>query len=176
MMTGGIEGVGDALTGGIVARQFEPGAGETDEGSHGTACLNCGAALTGPYCHQCGQAAHVHRSLAAFWHDLAHGVLHFEGKIWRTLPLLAWRPGQLTRRYIEGERARFVSPMALFLFSVFLMFAVFHAVGGPIGHGLKVQGASVHSGRHQPARAAAARRDGAGDRRWRRGRAPPRST
>ena len=67
----------------------------------------------------------------ASWHDLAHGVLHFEGKIWRTLPLLAWRPGELTRRYVEGERARFVSPIALFLFSVFLMFAVFSLVGGP---------------------------------------------
>ena len=51
--------------------------------------------------------------LTALWHDLAHGVLHLDGKIWRTLPLLAWRPGELTRRYIEGERARFVSPMAL---------------------------------------------------------------
>jgi hypothetical protein len=73
----------------------------------------------------------VHRTLGAFWHDIAHSVLHFDGKIWRTLPLLAWRPGELTRRYIEGERARFVSPMALFLFSVFLMFAIFSAVGGP---------------------------------------------
>ena len=53
-----------------------------------------------------------------------HGVLHFEGKIWHTLPMLAWRPGELTRRYIDGERAKFVSPMALFLFSIFLMFAV----------------------------------------------------
>jgi hypothetical protein len=60
-------------------------------------------------------------------------VLHFEGKIWRTLPLLAWRPGDLTRRYVAGERAKFVSPMALFLFSVFLMFAVFSWVGGPLG-------------------------------------------
>ncbi len=132
MVPGGIEGVGDALTGGIVARQFEPEAGEAHEGEHGGACLNCGAELTGPYCHCCGQPAHVHRSLAAFWHDLAHGVLHFEGKIWRTLPQLAWRPGQLTRRYVEGQRARFVSPMALFLFSVFLMFAVFNFVGGPV--------------------------------------------
>lgn len=132
MNPGGIEGLGDALTGGVVARQFEPEAGEAHEGEHRGACLNCGTPLTGPYCHQCGQAGHVHRSLAAFWHDLAHGVLHFEGKIWRTLPLLAWRPGQLTRRYIEGERARFVSPMALFLFSVFLMFGVFNFVGGPV--------------------------------------------
>ena len=35
-----------------------------------------------------------------------HGVLHFEGKIWHTLPLLAWRPGELTRRYIDGQRAQ----------------------------------------------------------------------
>jgi hypothetical protein len=77
----------------------------------------------------CGQRGHVHKTLAAFLHDLLHGVFHFEGKTWRTLPMLAWRPGELTRRYIAGERARFVSPMALFLFSVFLMFAVFQLVG-----------------------------------------------
>ena len=68
---------------------------------------------------------HLHRTLGAFWHDLAHSVFHFDGKIWRTLPLLVWSPGHLTRRYIQGERAKFVSPFALFLFSVFLMFAIF---------------------------------------------------
>ena len=43
--------------------------------------------------------------------------------------MLALRPGKLTRRYIDGERARFISPMALFLFGVFLMFAVFQIAG-----------------------------------------------
>jgi hypothetical protein len=75
----------------------------------------------------------VHRTLGAFWHDLLHGVFHFEGKIWRTLPLLAWKPGELTRRYIAGERARFVSPVALFLFTVFLMFAIYSMVGPDLG-------------------------------------------
>ena len=56
-------------------------------------------------------------------------MFNFEGKIWRTLPMLAWRPGELTRRYIAGERARFVSPVALFLFTVFLMFAVLNFTG-----------------------------------------------
>jgi hypothetical protein len=87
--------------------------------------------LIGDYCHECGQSGYVHRTLGAFWHDVAHSVLHFDGKIWRTLPLLAWKPGDLTRRYIDGQRARFVSPMALFLFSVFLMFAVISILGGP---------------------------------------------
>jgi hypothetical protein len=130
-MTGGLDSVGEAVTGGLAARAVEPKAGE-GSGEAG-ACLNCGTALIGPHCHRCGQSGHVHRTLGAFWHDLAHSVLHFDGKLWRTLPLLAWRPGELTRRYVAGERAKFVSPMALFLFSVFLMFAVFSSIGGPFG-------------------------------------------
>lgn len=108
----------------------------SDEGhTHESACLNCGTALIGTHCHACGQAAHVHRSLGAFFHDLLHGVFHFEGRIWRTLPLLAWRPGRLTRAYIDGRRASHISPVALFLFCVFLMFAVFHATESHDGHG-----------------------------------------
>jgi len=121
---GEFEAVADAVTGGLVGRAVEPKAGEGDGHTHEGNCLNCGAPLAGPFCHECGQHAHVHRTLGAFFHDFLHGVLHFEGKIWRTLPLLAWKPGELTRRYIDGERASFVSPIALFLFCVFLMFAV----------------------------------------------------
>ncbi|MFS0738328.1 DUF3667 domain-containing protein [Sphingomonas sp. 1P06PA] len=123
--------LGAIATAGMAARAIEPGAGEAHAAGHG-ACLNCGCKLDGAYCPCCGQAAHVHRSLAAFGHDIAHSVLHFEGKIFRTLPLLFFRPGELTRRYVHGERAKFVSPMALFLFSVFTMFAVFSLVGGPV--------------------------------------------
>lgn len=120
-----LEAVGDAFTGAVLGRAVEPKAGEAAEGhTHERNCLNCGTALVGDYCFNCGQRAHVHRTLTAFWHDLVHGVFHFEGKIWRTLPLLAWRPGELTRAYIEGKRARFVSPIALFLFCVFITFAV----------------------------------------------------
>jgi hypothetical protein len=134
-MVGNFEAIGDAVTGGVLGRAAEPRAGEAAPGhTHETRCLNCGAALAGPYCHECGQHAHVHRTLGAFFHDFAHGVLHFEGKIWRTVPMLAWRPGELTRRYIDGQRARFVSPIALFLFSVFLMFGVLSATSNSTPH------------------------------------------
>jgi hypothetical protein len=136
-MMGDLEALGDAVTGGVVGRAVEPKAGEASDGhTHETACLNCGTVLAGPYCSRCGQHAHVHRTLSAFFHDLVHGVLHFEGKIWRTLPLLAWRPGELTRRYIDGQRASFVSPIALFLFCVFLMFAVMGLTGSMFGEGI----------------------------------------
>ena len=124
------DGIGTASEGGLFARALEPDSGAKPPHPHQPAeCLNCGTPLTGAYCHACGQQGHVHRTIGAFMHDLLHGALHFEGKLWRTLPMLALKPGQLTRRYIEGERARFVSPMALFLFCVFLMFAVFQIAG-----------------------------------------------
>jgi Protein of unknown function (DUF3667) len=139
-----IEAAGDVITGGLIARAIEPGAGEDAAGAdgftHEKTCLNCTTVLTGAYCHACGQHAHIHRTLGALAHDLLHGVFHFEGKVWRTIPLLFWKPGDLTRRYIHGERAKFVSPLALFLFSVFLMFSIFESVGGPIGSNVNLNG------------------------------------
>lgn len=127
---GELDGIGDAVTGAMLARAVEPEAGEAGDGhTHEKNCLNCGARLSGAYCHVCGQKAHVHRSLRAFMGDFVAGVLNFEGKFWRTLPMLAWCPGDLTRRYIAGERARFISPIALYLFTVFLMFAVLNFTG-----------------------------------------------
>ncbi len=124
---GEFDAAGEIITGALIGRAVEPRAGEP--GGEGTMCLNCGTGLIGQHCHRCGQAAHVHRSIGAIWHEILHGVVHFDGKLWRTLPLLCFRPGILTRRYIEGERARFVSPMAIFLFSLFTMFAVFQIAG-----------------------------------------------
>ena len=128
---GELEGIGDAVTGGLLARAVEPGAGEArDAGhTHESSCLNCGAKLAGPYCYACGQKAHVHRSIRGFFQDFIAGLFNFEGKFWRTLPMLAWKPGEMTRRYIAGERAHFISPVALYLFTVFLMFAVLNFTG-----------------------------------------------
>lgn len=128
-MSEGMETIGAGVSDAMLTRAVEPEHGEANGGLVAKRCLNCGAFLTGPYCNRCGQKAHLHRTVSDFWHDLLHGVLHFDGKLWRTLPLLVWRPGDLTRRYIHGERARFVSPLALFLFAVFITFAVFQYGG-----------------------------------------------
>ena len=126
-----IEGMGTAVEGSLQGGTIEPATGNApSQTASGQTCLNCAAPLNGtPYCPNCGQKVQIHRTLSAIFHDLIHGVLHLDGKFWLTLPLLVFRPGQLTRRYIEGERAKFVSPMAMFLFSVFAMFAVFQMIG-----------------------------------------------
>jgi hypothetical protein len=118
-MQGEAEAAAEVRTGAAAA-----GAAESTKPAPAS-CRDCGALLTGAYCAACGQRAHLHRTLTGIGHDLLHGVLHFDGKFWRTLPELFFRPGRLTRRYIDGERTKFVSPTALFLFTVFAMFAVF---------------------------------------------------
>ena len=153
------EGLGGAVEGALTARAVEPGAGEGTQPASG-ACLNCGAMVIGAHCHNCGQKAQVHRTIPAILHDIMHGVLHLDGKLWRTLPLLAFKPGELTRRYIDGERAKFVSPIAMFLFSVFLMFAVFQALGLGTPQDLP-QGAAVSGALDQARKEAVAQRDAA---------------
>jgi hypothetical protein len=129
-MVGNFDAIGDAVTGAMLGRAVEPQAGEASDGrTHEKSCLNCGTKLTGSYCPSCGQKAHIHRSVRAFFRDFLASLFNFEGKIWRTLPMLAWRPGEMTRRYIAGERARFISPVALYLFTVFAMFAVLNFTG-----------------------------------------------
>ena len=54
-----------------------------------------------------------------------HGILHFDRKLWNTLPLLIFRPGKLTRDYVMGHRARYIAPVALFLLTIFTTFLVF---------------------------------------------------
>jgi len=96
-------------------------------------CANCDAVLGGRFCQDCGQAAHVHRSLLHLAEELLHGIFHFETRAWRTLAELAWRPGRMIRDYIHGRRARYVPPLALFLFMMFALFLVF-SMTSPLGH------------------------------------------
>ena len=93
-MSGEFEAAGALATAGLAAGAIEGReGGQQGEGG----CANCGAPLQGAYCHACGQAAHPHRSLVHVFEEFLHGILHFDTKAWRTLPMLAFRPGTLTR-------------------------------------------------------------------------------
>lgn len=127
-MSDGIESVGAMATAGLAAAAIEGESGKHGHGAHGV-CANCGTRLTGNFCHSCGQAGHLHRSMLHIVEEFFHGILHFDSKAWRTLPLLVFRPGKLTYDYIHGHRARYVTPMAMFLFTVFVMFMSFSLMG-----------------------------------------------
>jgi len=133
-----LEAAGDLITAGLVAREIEGKKGDETAHAHSASCANCGAHVASNYCGNCGQKGHLHNSVLHLVEELVHGLLHFETKGWRTLPLLVFRPGQLTKRYLDGQRTRFVSPLALFLFMMFLMFFVFSLTVGSVNPGTGV--------------------------------------
>jgi hypothetical protein len=47
----------------------------------------------------------------------------YDGKFWKTLAALMFRPGFLTREYLAGRRRRYIGPARLFLVSSLLLFA-----------------------------------------------------
>jgi hypothetical protein len=147
-----LEAGGALVTAGLAANELDAHAKKSGANHpERMSCANCNAKLSGAFCQQCGQSSHVHRSLWHMFEEALHGVLHFDTKSWRTLPLLVARPGLLTRRYIDGQRVRYVSPLALFLFSVFLMFFAFSFVDDA-----NKSDQSVANAKHEEVRAALA--------------------
>ena len=50
-----------------------------------------------------------------FVHEATHEFLHLDGKILQTVKLLVLRPGALTREFLTGRRARYISPVRVYL-------------------------------------------------------------
>ncbi len=100
------------------------------------ACRNCGAATTGDaYCPHCGQETRIALPTARqFLREAAGRYVSLDGRMWRTLYSLLFRPGFLTLEYIGGRRRRYVRPGRLFLVTSILAFAAIHfAVRTPQG-------------------------------------------
>ncbi|WP_138513664.1 DUF3667 domain-containing protein [Maricaulis alexandrii] len=92
-------------------------------------CSNCGTKLSGPVCHSCGQTSDTfHRPIWDLFMDVVDGLLGLEGRLWRTLPALMFRPGAVTKSYLTGQRARYVMPFRLYLTASVLFFLAFSLV------------------------------------------------
>ena len=63
-----------------------------------------------------------------FLKDAAGRYVSLDGRLWRTLAALLFRPGFLTREYLAGRRRRYVRPARLFLVLSIAMFALFRVV------------------------------------------------
>jgi hypothetical protein len=87
-------------------------------------CLNCGADLHGRFCGACGQrVVPPHPSVRELAGDAWHELTGYDGRIMATIHGLA-RPGFLTREYIEGRRAHYLSPVRIYLFVSVIYFVI----------------------------------------------------
>lgn len=101
-----------------------------DHAPHAGICKNCDAVTRGNFCQQCGQATHLHvPSAREFLHEFVAHYVALEGKLWRSLKLLFFKPGLLTREYIEGRRVRYVEPLRLYLTFSIIFFFLFKLSG-----------------------------------------------
>ena len=127
-------------------------AGERATGD--VACRNCGADAPGTYCPACGQETSLTLpSAGRFMREAAGRYVAFDGRMWRTLFALLFRPGFLTREYFAGRRRRYVRPARLVLVLAIVLFAVVRLFADP--------DEIVRSGVTEPVRAGIPGKEGA---------------
>jgi hypothetical protein len=79
-------------------------------------CKNCNHIYTGHYCSNCGQTAETHQLNFHFlWHDIQHGLFHFDQGILYSGKQLFTRPGHTIREFIEGKRVRHFKPISMII-------------------------------------------------------------
>ena len=98
-----------------------------------TSCSNCGTTLIGDFCQACGQKRFVEsdRRFGHLLHQFFASATEVDGRFWRTIRALAFQPGLLSREYFDGRRARWISPVSLFL-AVSVVYFVAPSLGGDL--------------------------------------------
>lgn len=87
-------------------------------------CRNCGESAPGAYCSACGQETRDRLpTLREFMREAAGRLVALDGKLWKTLGALFFRPGFLTREYFAGRRRRYIRPARMFLIASLILFA-----------------------------------------------------
>ncbi|HEX2617450.1 MAG TPA: DUF3667 domain-containing protein [Flavobacteriales bacterium] len=90
-------------------------------------CPNCGTDLrTGDhFCPHCGQENHDLRvPFRHFAYEFVESFTHFDTKAWSTLKMIFTKPGQLTKDFVEGKRARYVKPAQFYVFVSVIFYAL----------------------------------------------------
>lgn len=92
-----------------------------------TICKNCGNTFTGNFCNNCGQAAHLPElSLHFVWHEIQHGIFHFDNGIFYSIKQLLTRPGHTAREFINGKRVHHFKPLSLIVVLATFYGILFH--------------------------------------------------
>jgi uncharacterized protein DUF3667 len=84
-------------------------------------CTNCGLSVTGRYCASCGEEVLDATKLTVrhFVQDsLLPEIVNLDGRVWRTLRYLLFRPAYLSLEYAAGRRRRYVKPLRVLLVAI----------------------------------------------------------
>lgn len=100
-----------------------------------TICPNCETSFDDSfkYCPNCGQANRkLSLNFKYFVSEFLTGMFNLDSKIFRTLKLLFFKPGKLSKEFIEGRRNSYIPPVRLYLIGSLIYFTVSSFFSDPI--------------------------------------------
>lgn len=99
-------------------------------------CKNCETTFEGKFCPNCGQSVFEYqRPFRFLLADFTGNLFAFDTRFWKSLKALTIKPGRLTKDFIQGKRARYMSPFRFYIFVSFLFLFIF---SGFLGHEVSV--------------------------------------
>ncbi|WP_227009147.1 DUF3667 domain-containing protein [Christiangramia fulva] len=95
----------------------------------GNECLNCGhpLELTQRFCPRCGQMNSAKKlKFDDFFNEFFSSLFAYDSRFNRTLRVLMFKPGKISRDYIQGKRVRYANPFRFYLSASIIFFLIFN--------------------------------------------------
>lgn len=95
----------------------------------GDHCLNCDYPLeiSDRYCPRCGQMNSTKKlTFNDFLEEFFSGVFAYDSRLNRTLKTLLFKPGKISKDYIEGKRTHYANPFRFYLSASIIFFLLFN--------------------------------------------------
>lgn len=86
-------------------------------------CFSCTTPINGEYCAACGQKNDdFRRSIFSLIKETLGTIFGFESRIWSTWGTLLVKPGKVAREYSDGARAKWSSPVRVYIAMSIILF------------------------------------------------------
>ncbi len=91
-------------------------------------CKSCGNKFSGKFCNECGEKVYTEhdKSLKHLFEEGFHFFTHIDGKFFKTIRFVFFKPGFVSKEISFGVRKKYFKPFSLFLLGVviYLLFPV----------------------------------------------------
>ncbi|WP_346862951.1 DUF3667 domain-containing protein [uncultured Draconibacterium sp.] len=96
---------------------------KSEEDYKNVTCANCETKFDGHFCPNCGQSVkEFDKPISFVLYNFLGDFFAFDTRFFRTFIALLFRPGFLSKEYIEGRRVRYAPPFRVYVFVSFVLF------------------------------------------------------
>lgn len=97
----------------------------------GAECLNCGhpLELSDKFCSYCSQLNTTKKlSVKDFFDELFSSIISYDSRFRQTLVTLIFKPGKITKEFVEGKRKKYANPFRAYLSISIVFFIIWGAI------------------------------------------------